>query len=253
MSRSTLKEVTERPILFSGEMVKVLLDGRKTQTRRVMKPQPSEGKGGIHPSHKDNLTNVAAPYFDAYCGAPKTLQNPRGMGGHWCWWTEDHRQSNDWIKCPYGVPGERLWVKEAHYLYGRWRRDGMTKAGKQKWRFVADKDKGAMFPNAPPAIVCKGKVEVGWFKRTSMFMPRWASRITLEIESVRVERVQDITAEDAIREGISESYFDCPHGEPRCATYTGCFHKLWDSINGQKEGGDWASNPWCWVLSFKVL
>jgi hypothetical protein len=174
----------ERGILFSGPMVRAILEGRKTMTRRVVKPQPVD----IHGS-----------------AFMKT------------------------IKCPYGKPGDRIWVRET------FRREDL---GEKVW-YRADwneKDAKELF------IDQSG----GW--KPSIFMPRWASRITLEITNVRVERLQGISQDDAKVEGADG--IDWGHGRDYGGPpdYIGGFKRLWESINGP---GSWTANPWVWVVEFR--
>lgn len=222
--------VKERPILFSGEMVRAILDGRKTQTRRILTPQPS----GPGPSH-------------AACIG----------GGEWVF----GNNSGQIVKCPYGSVGDRLWVREAFdivddpaaYHVGDGPREPIEYEGEtyecadavrrgpngERWvvDYAADKN---------TRIMDKAGTR-RW--RPSIHMPRWASRLTLEITGVRVERVQDISEEDAKTEGINPIY---PPGSDE-ATYIngpGGFRCLWDQING---AGAWERNDWLWVISFKRL
>jgi hypothetical protein len=194
----------ERPILFSAPMVRAILSGSKTQTRRAIKPQPESEHSG-------------EPYwFVGGCRAWRI----RGC-------TEPNRSgSYNEIACPYGQPGDRLWVREA-WMDLR----GVEGAiGKAMYR--------ATFGNAPEG----GK----W--RPSIHMPRWASRITLEVTGVRVERLQDISDSDAWDEGIDFEAYTAAGGckdAPRVA-----FGNLWESINSP---GSWIANPWVWVVEFKKL
>lgn len=174
----------ERPILFSGPMVRALLDGRKTQTRRVVKPQP------VDPFDGAQLRTAVSAY---------ALAGP----------------------CPYGEPGDRLWVRET------W-----AKAGEQGDRVEYRAD------TADPKA---GK----W--RPSIFMPSWASRITLEVESVRVERLQDISEADARAEGVTPAPFT-KAGRAAHLVHVEAFESLWGSINGPDS---WAANPWVWVVAFR--
>jgi hypothetical protein len=184
----------ERPIIFSAPMVQAILDGRKTQTRRIVKPQPDECWWPIQ--------NRTAGCSDA------VFQSEAGLGRR-----EVHR-----IRCPYGSPGDRLWVRET------WR---PSQVEGKAWY----------------AATCGDGLHGRW--RPSIHMPRWASRLTLEITGVRVERVQEISEADAYAEGIA------PWTSPE-QTFSPVvrYHELWDSINGP---GSWASNPWVWVLSFKRI
>jgi hypothetical protein len=223
----------ERPILFSGPMVKAILDGRKTMTRRVVKPQP-----GDPPS--------IGAYFDAYNGGPQ-----------WNWWTNDNRLHNDVpiIICPYGQPGDRLWVRET-WKYAGWTEDGepwiqyATDESKRLIRDVPydwqDRIGGIWAALSAPEnyMVDNTAADRRW--RSPRFMPRWASRLTLEIVSVRVERVQEISEEDAGAEGLQDWY---GNRSPYC-TNKDRFVDLRDSINS-KRGHSWDSNPWVWLIEFR--
>jgi hypothetical protein len=203
----------EKPILFSGPMVRAILAGTKTQTRRIVKPQPPTGCTGME--------SIDSPPFQGFRFLPVGL------------WPEDPRYGNR--SCPYGQPGGRLWVREAWakntdavgtkfddpILY---RADFQTGSGSDWWR------NSSLFGG-------------NW--RPSIFMPRWASRITLEITEIRVQRLQEISAQDAIAEGIAKSPTSYPRDE------RDDFRDLWDSINANKY--PWASNPYVWALTFKKI
>ena len=223
----------ERPILFSGAMVRAILAGNKTQTRRALKIQPLD----VLPMNGD-LTGKE------WIGL-KQKDPPKGL----------------MFKCKYGEPGDRLWVRETHYLFGQWGKNGVSKSGKQKWKFVTYREQGAKYQEEPPASVCKLKEHIGWFKRPSIHMPRWASRINLEIIGIRVERLQDISEEDARAEGASRTlwYFPNPKDEDSGInlhpyglqiSYRSGFATLWDSINTERGFG-WNVNPWVWVVEFR--
>lgn len=185
----------ERPILFNGPMVRALLDGQKTQTRRAVKGFALEL---LQP---DNFT-------------PEYVALPENRN------------------CPYGYSGDRLWVREA-------------------FRFCAEVD-----DVKPRDIDAAYRVwyeadaprQPGFGKlRPSMFMPRWASRITLEIVSVHVDRLQDISEADAESEGTTPSIVGADLDHLKfCAGY----QTLWESLNG---AGSWAANPWVWVVEFRRL
>ena len=195
----------ERPILFNGAMVRALLEGSKTQTRRVVKQ------------------------LDPEKGAVTTGNDGTPMGVCWAY-------GGSVIYCPYGRPGDRLWVRETFaYL-------GTNKRGPHAYR--ADTYDGERI-----------RVDAPW--KPSIHMPRAASRILLEIVSVRVERLQDISAADAKAEGIE------PHEVRQFAIYgatpaeraaiyrdaaVGPYQRLWRQING---AGSWDANPWVWVVEFK--
>jgi len=226
--------VIERPILFSGAMVRAILDGRKTQTRRVVKPQPEIVSLGIVWTHPKKL--------GAYVG------------------------EREMVPCPYGQPGDRLWVKETHARL----HDGMLShldpdPDSPYWFYVYRAD-------GEPA----NWKHYGEHWKPSIFCTRKASRITLEIVSVRVERVQEISEKDAIAEGLAkvgrcklatwlplysvnpqanpEKHYETPND----GTYDMpkmCYSDLWDSINGKRKEGkpdhSWAANPWVWVVEFR--
>ena len=202
----------ERPILFSAPMVRAILAGGKTQTRRIIKPQP----------------NFIGSMSDA-CTPFKTLD--AGL----------HAQ----ITPPYGQPGDRLWVRERCELT-----TDDCEPGCMSVRYLADgevRDIGTGMPDSCPGLV--DWINGRW-SRPSIHMPRWASRITLEITGVRAERLQDISTEDAIAEGVS--VHQNHHGKPRGSIYSpvSAYRDMWESINGD---GSWSANPWVWVISFRRI
>ena len=202
-----LTETKERPILFSGPMVRAILEGRKTQTRRVCKP----------------LT-FGWPQYEAVDGELMYDDNP-------------------WVKrdSPYGRPGDRLWVRETCVI----------REGSYMQRKTLDE---LLVKGPPPSTVyyvATDRIYLGEKKTPSIFMPRWASRIMLGVTSVRVERLQDISEDDAKAEGVEAvSVADVP----RQAAWSNRqdFSRLWDSIN-KKRGFGWDKNPWVWVVEFKVM
>ena len=195
----------DRPIIFSGDMVNAILAGNKTQTRRVIKPQPWL----IDPAEKEYHK------WECYDGKNYYL-----------------------IECPYGQPGDRLWVRETWGLYNTEPKDGPV---------------GAMiFHKATDGENYELRHQL-W--RSPIFMPRWASRITLEITGVRVERLQDITPIDCEAEGIFLPLLENPTVDEALhylAAYNHAYEKLWDSINA-KRGYGWETNCWVWVIGFKKL
>jgi hypothetical protein len=211
--------VKERPILFNADMVNAILAGLKTQTRRVIKDQPPEGCGLID-------VGVYAPIVIDRKGEQQP--GPDVFGA----FSED----GDWgFKCPYGQPGDRLWVREAF----RNRR--------------VDNSPGDVVYRAdhPGESNVPGSCGRSW--KPSIHMPRWASRITLEIVSVRVERLKDISKIDAEAEGVQrhgDSWKDYLHPTDSHFALDArtSFATLWSSINGP---GSWAANPWVWVVEFR--
>lgn len=175
----------ERPIIFSAPMVRAILSGAKTQTRRVVKP--------IH------MATVGAEQFPILA------------------------------ICPYGRPGDRLWVRET-------------------WKHIEggaiyDASGGTIDAFDPETIYRADRPNRYGPWMSPIHMPRWASRITLEITDVRVERLQDISEDDAYAEGVK-------HSEHGGITARDGFQRLWESING---AGSWDTNPWVWVIEFKKL
>ncbi|ARS51532.1 hypothetical protein [Kushneria konosiri] len=244
----TATAAKERPILFSGPMVRALLDGRKTQTRRALKDQPPEGCGEI-----EGPSMFAPTVFVRGEAQP----GPELFGA----FSEDGEWS---IKCPYGQPGDRLWVREAHVLLPRTAYRGSIGTGTiDQVEHPTDGYTAAVFR--------EGFDRSGaprW--RPSIHMPRWASRILLEVVSVRVERLKDISEKDAKAEGLAEISkdgkmfkFGIPdrdglpgtddHGWPwRDWKHSArnAYWQLWESINGD---GSWDANPWVWVVEFKRI
>lgn len=240
----------ERPILMSAPMVRAILEGRKSQTRRVVKPEPPpQPAPNCHPLHK---AIHPEPYLDAYCGGKKTEKNPRGMGVEWCWWQVDDRQCLPAFRCPYGIPGDRLWVREAHAILPA-----------TAYRGSREED-GSQIPHRESGDGYYWSIyREGWSRSAprwspSIHMPRWASRLTLEIKSVRVERLQEISEEDARAEGISDGgCLSCGESEPcGCAdpepSARDTFAYLWHERYGDSDKG-WHSNPWVWVIQFERI
>lgn len=214
--------MTERPILFSGAMVRALLAGTKTQTRRVVKPQPTGFVGGPGVTNSDGSPAPLVP-IDEYFG-------PCGRE----------------IVCPYGQTGDHLWVREAFMHEPAdycWEASVSIPCRPAVTTYRAD------FPNSQPGE--------GW--KPSIHMPRALSRITLEITGVRVERLQAISESDCWAEGIEEVMHDFDEAS-QCdmAKRLGCciedakplYAQLWESINGP---GSWEANPWVWVVEFRRL
>lgn len=203
----------ERPILFSGPMVRAILDGRKTQTRRIVKQQP--------PADFRRHCWMSAPVYG---------------------WTNEPVPAGTWhtARCPYGFDGDRLWVRET-------------------WRTVGD----------APLSICTEPGDIGYAAtadeatlttmrwRPSIHMPRWVSRIALEVTGVRVERLQEITSKDAQAEGVpftvaEHTFRKCFRDpEERASERLKRFAELWEAINGDRA--PWESNPWVWVVSFKQV
>lgn len=189
----------ERPIIFTGESVRAILAGRKTQTRRIVKSQ-FDGE-----SEKDWLL--------ANGGFEKSTILRLDQWGN---------EIGSLAVCPYGKLGDRLWVRETwrHWQVG-------NPESKVVYRADFDKDPG--------------------FWKSSIHMPRWASRIVLKITGVRVERLQEISEADAQAEGVEPVYF--PHDGSTLHPHFHGFKNLWDKINGKRAS--WESNPLVWVIEFR--
>lgn len=230
----------ERPILFSGPMVRAILEGRKTQTRRVVKPQPRIARYG--PSHPTHPNGVIGRLPGAWGGgdyhvwaARSDYDVPLMAGSEWA--IERY--------CPYGQPGDRLWVKETFWQAARSAAD-QTGEYKHYWgstvEYAEQRDK-AGWHNGDQY----GK---GWMvKRPSIHMARKFSRLTLEVVAVRVERLQAISDADAVAEGV-DTRCDGECGATPCSMAVPAYHRLWDEING---AGSWDADPWVWVVEFRRL
>lgn len=217
--------MAERPILFSGEMVRAILAGRKTQTRRVVKSQPPEGVGRIF------VDRFAPLVVDRY---GLESPGPEHFGAY--------DDSGEWgQRSPYGQPGDTLWVRETWTPLDS---DSCIPIHIRTPFLVPSETEVAYRADHLDPSGDAGPLE--W--RPSIHMPRWASRITLRVTDVRVERVQDITPQDIEAEGVSLSAPQAP-GFP---DYELNWRTLWDAINGKREGCAWADNPWVWAVSFEV-
>jgi hypothetical protein len=226
----------ERPIIFSAEMVRAILEGRKTQTRRVRGLEDVNN----YPGSFVGVASLGALGYRGLCrsdyylkpSAKKEYQKyPRLY--HWLLGVQSRELNPIPVRCPYGQPGDRLWVRET------WATTNTCDylAPKEIWRY---EHPPMLYYSAWTGAARESKNRGKW--RSPIHMPRWASRITLEIKSVRVERVQEISEEDAIAEGISGGdWLGNPVGE---------YRKLWDSINA-KRGYPWESNSWVWAIEFE--
>ena len=219
----------ERPIIFNTEMVQAILEGRKTVTRRVMRPQPSEGWEAADYGTVHKLVN----------GVPDEMK-PIGWGPT----SDDGLEA---YKSPYGKPGDILYVRETFAV---------------KSPVFSDQDWATYLYKADLDGIPKWE-DITW--KPSIHMPKEASRIWLKVKDVSVERVQDITEGDAKAEGC-DSYRCNPAGDADVkkpggvgykpsVSYRDDFSYLWDSINAKRENGKfaWDANPWVWCVSFEVI
>ncbi len=239
----------EKPILFSAPMVKALLAGTKTMTRRIMKPQP---------------IRYGMMWEWGHAGWSDGIKSVPCVPGH-----------SMAVNCPYPV-GTRLWVRESGWKDPQ----PFEIRGERYHRFFfpdgcVRHENGTM--GTAPHNVSPEVMKVSGLKSTpSIFMPRWASRITLEVTAVKVERLQDISEQDAAAEGLEAEMWDMalavrdysqkdgwfcmwggPHEYEAPISYVdlddinrASFRTLWDQIHGD---GQWDKNPWCWCYTFRRL
>jgi hypothetical protein len=210
----------EGPILYRAPMVRAILEGSKTQTRRVIK-WPIIDRSMCVELDESYGPDLASP-----------------------------RDSIDHLS-PYGKVGDQLWVRESFWAYGKWEQRYSEKKQRMEWCFVdmtVERDRLYQYADpTPEKFRHRRDIDPAWWPRNSIHMPRKASRIQLEITAIRVERLQDISEADAIAEGVT---FEPTH--PRHQQHMGkdAYQRLWESINGD---GSWDANPWVWIVEFKVL
>lgn len=235
----TQVEVKDTGMIFQPESVRAIIEGNKTQTRRVIKPQP-------HKNVARFVRSLArAGWLEEYDNG-----DPLGIftGGKPVTWTQTGKP----YRCPYGDAGDHVWVREA-WMPKNW-----------------DSDKEYMLAGCPDAATHPSETYLGsptraiykasyndaigdpgkW--RNSMYMPRWASRITLEITNVRVERLQEISGRDVLAEGIDNGSSNPAMGVRWENMQRMAFEEQWNNLNA-KRGYSWESNPWCWCISFRKL
>lgn len=219
----------ERPILFSAPMVRAILEDRKGQTRRIVKSRHEFEIG-------ENDAGQPWPRLQPYSADEPAVE----------------------MVCPYGLPGDGLWVRETWGV-------GCRPDPSQGWidgieyradvAYLDEHDVLPLYTECVPEDFALEELREGW--HPSIHMPRWASRINLEVTGVRVERLQDISDADAVAEGIERSGdgFVRFHPDPADTAHTGttqdprlAYRGLWESINGV---GSWDVNPWVWVVEFK--
>lgn len=241
-------DMKEKPILFSAPMVRAILEGRKTQTRRCV---PLDITGLMDTPRGQEDIAAGYPFYETTDGEDVSVKD----------------------LCRYGRSGDRLWVKET-WRIGAWNIDGGIAVDymadgccRKEWLYGADEEQFEKYCIQSTEDCEKAELPVdenGFYhwkdgdypcrKRPSIFMPRWASRIDLLIKNIRVERLQEIREEDAMAEG-AESILVPPDGgsDPHVQG----FRELWDSINGRphKTLGDisWDANPWVWVVEFEMV
>lgn len=239
----------EHGMIFNGEMVRAILDGRKTQTRRIMKDQPSDG---FHPTHNGYDLDLNAHWYTPSVVDKNGYLHPAKKD------VFGVADENEGRTCPFGAVGDLIWVREAFQgplvseeLLEEYRAYPEKFENPEYCEYAAD--------GGPRPEYCDldDNLRHGW--RPSIHMPRWASRLTLEITGVRVERLNGISETDAEAEGIdmealfdAQDCYDCiaDHNMTGRPTATGAFKYLWESIYGEEN---WQANPWVWVIEFKVV
>ncbi|NUD61431.1 hypothetical protein HUC21_02195 [Escherichia coli] len=235
-------------MIFNGEMVRAILDGRKTQTRRIMKTQPSDG---FHPTHNGYDLDLNAHWYtpgvvdkNGYLQSAK--KDVFGVA-----------DENEGYTCPFGAVGDRIWVRET------WAEAGAGAPDLKLYRANYPEHVPTHYENVPPAS------DIRW--TPSIHMPRRASRITLEITGVRVEQLDKISEEDSIAEGMQGVICPSCKGDPdysttqydpdtlaavdeipcqSCESNRSKFFSLWDSIYGEANH---CMGDWVWVIEFKVI
>ncbi len=200
-----MTKITERGMIFNGEMVRAILDGRKTQTRRPIK-------------WKQTRFTEIGEHED---------------GSKWPWSEDSEHACDFWHPCPFGAVGDRIWVREAFRVHSR-ATDVATLVYK-----ASERNSWTEQTRRVPVAVCnKPATPEKW--TPSLHMPRWASRILLEITGVRVERLRSMSQDDARAEGVIAASGPMEAGL--------AFRELWDSIYGEES---WKANPWVRVIEFK--
>lgn len=230
----------ERPILFSGEMVRAILDGRKSQTRRVMVPQP-----------------IVTPHFSRPRDLASWRRRPNDRAAI-CWFVGEQPQGANGdqmlARCPYGQPGDRLYVRETFQVESNYHVDCRNSKPPFNDGRPIFRDSDPDYPyweqchyaatDPCPELLDVDTDDLMQRWKPSIYMPRWASRITLEITGVRVERLQDITEDDAVAEGRPRH-----NKPPESISTVEMFAASWNGLKG-KRGYGWDANPWVWVIEF---
>lgn len=216
----------EKFILFSGQLIPRVIDGSKTMTRRLITPQWMADYLEEDPSRPGVFIECCNVY-------PELIRRTSA--------------------CPYGGPGTRLVVKEAAWMFCERVPNGETKLGRQKWRYAPLEEAPLFYcadhPERPTLKVEHPETgnKWGWRYKPGRFLPRWASRLTLEVTDVRAERLHDMKRCDPFLEGCPTEVAG-PDGDIEAAHLW--FRELWERINGP---GSWGANPWVWVVEFERL
>ncbi|MCK7048827.1 hypothetical protein [Enterobacter roggenkampii] len=223
-------------MIFNREMVRAILDGRKTQTRRIMKIQPSDG---FHPTHNGYDLDLNAHWYTPGVVDKNGYLQPAKKD------VFGVADENEGYTCPFGAVGDRIWVRETFQgpLIPEDELSEFLGANPDKFESPAYCEYASDGGPRPEYVDADDNTRHGW--RPAIHMPRWASRLTLEITGVRVERLQAITLGDICKE------IGCGLYDFRPATYGfQVWEELWKSIYGEEN---WQANPWVWVIEFKVV
>ncbi|EOV4146870.1 hypothetical protein ACONX0_004754 [Yersinia enterocolitica] len=227
--------MNEKPILFNSEMVNAILSGRKTQTRRIMKVQPSEH---FHPQTIHGAMDFTAHWYtpgvidkDGYLQPAR--KDVFGVA-----------DEDEGYTCPLGAVGDQLWVREKFYQHGVWNQPYFGECSDPEDAYFSG-DKRVLYAADGGSVKHGGTRDDFWRSRPSIHMPRWASRINLLITGVRVERLQSITLGDICKE------IGCGLYDFRPATYGfQVWEELWKFIYGEES---WQANPCVWVIEFERM
>lgn len=219
---TTVQYRKEVLINFTGQMVRAIRAGNKSQTRRLV-------KFAVSNAHVDHFAELGLEH-----------------SGKWrCYDSLGEPMIDTPVRCPYGTPGQVLRMKESAWVWCRKVRNGITGTGRAKWRYEPVGRHVIYQADHPsrPAELIDDNPDHGWRLKVARFLPGWAVRMRLEVTDVRIERLLDITEEDARAEGVEKS-------QDKIFPYTYAYATLWETINGR---GTWKENPWVWVVSFRIV
>lgn len=220
------------PLLMQPSMVQAVINDSKTATRRL---------SGL----------------DAVNDNPDKWEYVRFWDGHAKFWEKHNAIHEIYIKCPYGNPGDVIWIRETYIAYGHWASITNPDTEKKIWSFkdltLSEGKPYYYLGQDHPFKLQTGRKNIGWYKRPAIFMPKEACRLFLETESIDCEMLQDITEADSFREGITWNVGPVQGGygareSTKHITPIGAFKDLWITINGEDS---WNKNPWVWIVGFK--
>ncbi len=236
----------DHPLICSGKSVCAIREDRKTETLRVIKSQPKAigGAWSMDLEPGDNFVDISGRLRKALVSRGRNMRD----AGILTW---------RYVPCPYGKPGDLLWVKETCQIYGHCQQNGKTPTGRPAWRFSTHSSHKVLYAGefiTPP----KNRTTFAYRTRPSIYMPKWACRLWLEVLEVGVERVQDITLDGARAEGVQipctpdgKALLEVGSRDDPEALMRAHYASLWDRLNA-KRGYGWFANPWVWRVTFKV-